>query len=100
MYQKSCLRQNEKIKDNIFDKQFPLHNRTHEVIYRNLFSYFYLMPSVQIFFVAVFFTKLELKSLSISEIIYQRLLVYLFCGLTSDLHIFSKFACKLFMTMY
>ena len=25
MYQKSCLRHNVKIKDNIFDKQLPLH---------------------------------------------------------------------------
>ena len=34
MHHKSSLKHNNEIKDNIFDKQFPLHNITHEVIHK------------------------------------------------------------------
>ena len=37
MYQKSCLTHNDERKDDIFDHQFPLHNRTHEEIQLYLF---------------------------------------------------------------
>ena len=39
MYQKSCLRQNVEIKNNIFDKQLIIHNRTRELTQKYMFIF-------------------------------------------------------------
>ena len=39
MYQKSCFRHTDEIKDYICDKKFPLHNITHEEIQKYMFMY-------------------------------------------------------------
>ena len=41
MYQKKFHRHNNEIKDNIFDKKFILHNRTHEEVYKYMFIFLF-----------------------------------------------------------
>ena len=56
MYQKICLRHNDEIKDNIFDKQFQLHNITHEEIHKYMFI-FLLNDFCSNIFIGVFVNK-------------------------------------------
>ena len=78
MYQNSCLRHNYERKDNIFDMQFTPHNITHDKIQKYIIIFL------------KYFTRDSLNNKNIYSLSY---------GLTSDLHIFAKVNCKLFLYM-
>ena len=101
-YQKICLRHNDERKDN----KCSLHNITHEEIQEYMFTFLLNEFCSNIFFAGVSFNK-TWTEMFIYMYIYLPETLWLIkelfsssCELTSDLHIFSKFTCKLFMTMY
>ena len=99
MYQNSFLRYNVEIKENIFDKKLPLHNQTHEEMQKYMFIFLLSDFCTNRKYSLLLFLsiKLELKCLFIFEIVKPR---RFFCGLTPHSHIFVKFTCKIFMTMF